>query len=56
MLDKDFNYKLCEALREYLEVRVEFHKSQIYYDFDTITTYVYFDGELVSKTETITSL
>jgi hypothetical protein len=55
-LDKEFKYKLAEMLAQYLEVRVEFHKSQAYYDFDTITTYVYFDGELVSKTETMTSL
>ena len=48
--------QLKEELREGLEVRVEFLKSRVYYDSDTITTYVYFDGELLSKTETYPSL
>lgn len=48
--------QLKEALKEYLEIHVEFLKSRSYYDTDTITTKIYFDGELLKEIETYPEL
>lgn len=47
----DFKEKLREALKEHLSVTVEFHKAVAYFDSDTITVKVLFDGEVINETE-----
>jgi hypothetical protein len=48
--------ELKEALREGLQVTVEFRKSRSYSDSDVISTKIYFDEEFLNEFETYPSL